>query len=274
MKSLLSHIAHCITYWRIILLIFSFQFILSSTIGLQMNQILDSSIGHSLSLEKFKEGFNYTVFQDFMNAHGESMSALFGMMKWLVMIYLIFSTFITAGSIFSLSRDDDSISTFFQGGVRYFSRFLLLDIIFLVFILICWGIGFATIGYLFGIAPYRFDNELVFLRWTLLIAIVLFFLTSALTIWKISAKFHFIEKMEGSGLFQSVKQGFKSFWRSKWSLWFLAFVFLAISILLSVITFAAGSTPLLVMILVTNAVLILKIFWRLVFYKTIGVLNS
>ena len=268
MRMLVSHIKESISLWKIVLLIFGFQFFLASTVGLQMQQVLDASIGNSLSIEKLQTGFSHTVFQDFLNEHGGSFSTLYGQMRWMVLIYLVFAAFISAGTIYVLVDKDYQISRFFHGGVKYFTRFILLDLIFSSVILLLVGAGIAMIGYLFGIAPYEFDDELTFLRWTMLIAIILIILIMVFTLWKIKAKFSMISGE--TKLWASIKIGIKEVWASKWSLLLISFFFLLVSLLFSIATYAAGDLPLLPMILVINAILVLKIFWRIVFFKVVG----
>ncbi|MEE9373407.1 MAG: hypothetical protein V3V00_10175 [Saprospiraceae bacterium] len=261
-------IRECQGLWKVVLAIYLFQFILVSTVGLQMKQILDASIGNSLNINDLHKGFDYTVFNDFINVHGGSFSVMYGQMRWMVLIYFIFASFISGGTIYLLSQKRTTLTDFFKGGLTFFWKFLLLDIVFTFVILAILGIVLFIIGQLFNIAPTQFDTELVFLRWTLLISIISIFLIVTLTIWKIHIKFSYIDSQRS--LFHSVGSGLQQFWKNKWTEVGITFLFLALSVLLTVANYAIGDLPLLPMIILIQSIMGLKIFWRMVYYWVIG----
>ena len=254
-------------FWRLVLAIFGFQFILASTVGLQMMQVLDASLGNSLSIEKLRTGFDYTVFTDFVNTHGGSFSVLYGQMRWMVITYLIFGSFISTGVIYCIANNGRHLSDFFKGGVQYFFKLFLVDIIFAFTSVVVLGVSFAIVGMLFGIAPTSFDNELVFLRWTLLIAILAIILIVFLTIWKIKIKFNHIQS--DSGIWSSIGRGLKLFWRDKWKDMGYTFIIFGVSILLLVLNYAAGDLPLFIMVIIIQLIALIKVFWRIVFYHVL-----
>lgn len=86
-------------YKGLIALIYLIQIALASTIGLQVYQVIEASIGHSLSLEILIDKFDYSTFYDFFNIHGASLSPLLGLLRWLILLYLLISVFIQAGAM-------------------------------------------------------------------------------------------------------------------------------------------------------------------------------
>ncbi len=102
--------------WKIVLAIYIFQFLLAATVGLQMNQVIEASIGNSLSIKELEKGYDYTVISDFINNHGGSFTPLLGQMRWMTLIYLVFASFISAGLLFVLTKKSDNYLDFFLGG--------------------------------------------------------------------------------------------------------------------------------------------------------------
>ena len=268
MERIITAIKEAQSLWKIILCIYAFQFILAATIGLQMMQVLDASLGNSLSLEKLESGFDYTVFTDFVNVHGGSFSVLYGQMRWMVLTYLIFASLISTGIIYCLIHKSSQISDFFKGSLQMFFKLFIVDVVFAILILAIMAISFALTGMLFGIAPTSFDTELVFLRWTLLISIIALLLIFVLTLWKIHIKFKYIKSDQR--IFNSIGSGFKSFWANKWRYIAYTFFFLIISLILISMNYAAGDLPLFPMIILIQFIALIKVFLRIVFYKVIG----
>ena len=268
MGRILESFNHCKGLWKIIFAIYFFQLLLAATVGLQMKQVLDSSIGNSLSVRHLVDGFDYTVFSDFVNVHGGSFSVLYGQMRWMVLIYLIFASFISTGLIYVLAKNSKEYDDFFKGGAIHFGRLLILDILFALATLIIVGISFGTIGVLFNIAPTEFDTELVFLRLALGIGLLATFFIIILTIWKIKIKFHYLDSEEG--VLRSVGQGFRTMWKDKWKSIFYSILFLFITILLLFINHLVGNLPMIIMIVIQQLFMLFKILWRIMYYDVLG----
>ena len=83
--------------WRIALIVYIFQFCLVLTRGMQVFQVLEASIGHSLEINKLIKNYDHTVLTDFLKVHGASITPLIGQLRWLLLIWLFFSVFINAG---------------------------------------------------------------------------------------------------------------------------------------------------------------------------------
>lgn len=253
--------------WKIVVAIYIFQFLLAATVGLQMNQVIDASIGNSLSIKELEKGYDYTVISDFITNHGGSFTPLLGQMRWMTLIYLVFASFISAGLLFVLTKKSDDYLDFFKGGARYFGRFLVLDVLFALVIALIVGVAFSFIGYLFGIAPTTFDTELPFLRLAGITILLAVLFTTFLIVWKVFIKIHHIESEEL--VLRSVVHGFKSFWRHKWKAVFYSLVFLLVSLVLIYSNHKVGSLPILIMIFVQQVFVLFKIFWRIMYYDVI-----
>lgn len=134
---------------RLIFLVYSIQFALALTIGLQVYHVFEASIGNSLSLEGLKSGYAHTVINDLLNIHGSSLSPLFGHVRWMLILYLLISVFLSAGIWFKITRERDA--NFWIGASSYFLRFLVVSILFAIsFVLLSalmWGPYLSKIQY-------------------------------------------------------------------------------------------------------------------------------
>jgi len=124
--------------------------LLALTIGFQVFQVIDASIGSSLSLGTMITEFNYSILQDLFNVHGASLSPLIGKLRWYILLYLVFSAFISAGIWHALTNSTakEDWSMFWTGGSAYFGKFLLIGIGFLLLFIIwsalIWGPYFIS----------------------------------------------------------------------------------------------------------------------------------
>lgn len=131
--------------WRIILSVYVFQLILALTLGLQVYQVIEASIGDSMSLDRLIHGMDYTVLQDLLHIHGSSLSPLVGKVRWYILAYMVFSAFINGGIWYAISRVDTHAqwSRFWQGGAQYFGIFfglgLIMNLLFLIWTVLVWA---------------------------------------------------------------------------------------------------------------------------------------
>ena len=104
---------------RLVSLIYVIQLVFAITIGLQVYQVMDASIGRSLSLEGLRLGNAHMVINDLLNVHGASLSPLVGQIRWMIIIYLVVASFVHAGSWYLLINKDN-IYGFWYGGAKTF----------------------------------------------------------------------------------------------------------------------------------------------------------
>jgi hypothetical protein len=121
---------------RIVFLIYMIQLIIAIPLGLQVYQVINASIGDSLSMDIIQEGFNRTVFEDFLNVHGASITPLIGTFRYVVPVYLVVSIFLHAGIMGNIINDKSKVSSFFSHGVKYFLSFLIINVCFVMTVVI------------------------------------------------------------------------------------------------------------------------------------------
>ena len=131
--------------WKLISIVYFFQLLLALTIGLQVYQVIEASMGNSLSLGRMISKFDYTILQDLFNVHGASLSPLIGKLRWYILLYMIFSAFINAGIWNALIKEEGQKdwSLFWNGGARYFGKFIgigiIITVLFIIWSLFIWG---------------------------------------------------------------------------------------------------------------------------------------
>ena len=258
--------------WKIVLAIYFFQFVLAATVGLQMMQVIDASIGNSLSIRDLMKGYDYTVITDFLNHHGGSFTPLIGQMRWMVGMYLVFASFISAGVMYVLTMKSEDYLDFFKGGAKYFGRFFILDSVFTLIIVAILGLGFSLVGYLFSIAPTTFDTEIPFLQWTLFVLFCALMIIIVLIGAKTFIKIHYLSSDDS--IIKSIKEGIGSVLTNVWRIIIYSMIFFLVSILLIYVNHQVGNLPLLIMILIQQTIIVFKILWRVTYYSVFVQLES
>jgi len=126
---------------RLITLVYMIQLALALTVGLQVYQVFEASLGNSMALEGLKSGYAHTVINDLLNIHGASLSPLLGQVRWMILLYMLISVFLSAGIWYKISRSLGA--NFWVGASTYFLRFLgasvVFAIVFVVLSALLWG---------------------------------------------------------------------------------------------------------------------------------------
>lgn len=207
-KLITQAILSSLKQWKPIMVIYGIQAGIALTVGLQVYQVLDASIGSSLSLDIIAEGFDRTVITDLFNVHGASLSPLIGLVRWIVLIYLVISVFLNGGLLANLVKKEISFKQFLKNGYTYFYSFLKIGLLFLSFLFI-WilvtGIPYLMI---IGSNPFdTFDTEIPFILWTVLLFCLLLLGLGFLWSWSICTRMRVIRDQKS--IFQSIKIGLK-----------------------------------------------------------------
>ena len=137
---------------------------------MQVYQVFEASIGSSLELNKLMVGFNDTTVTDFLNVHGASLSPLLGQLRYVILAYFIFSIFINAGLLNAVAEERSGWDVFWEGGKKYFFRFLGVSLFFIILFLL-WT-GLTLIPYINWMQPsievFSSEKTTVFLLFVIL----------------------------------------------------------------------------------------------------------
>lgn len=123
--------------WRVVLTAYIIQWCLAFTVGMQVYEVLEASIGRSLELRKLLQHYDHTVLTDFLSVHGASITPLIGQLRWLLPVWLFFSVFVNGGMLYCAAfPGQTSWRAFWQGGSAYFFPFLKFALFFLALALV------------------------------------------------------------------------------------------------------------------------------------------
>ncbi len=124
--------------WRLTTLVYLVQLILVLILSLQVFQVLEASIGNSLQINALGKGYNHTALTDFFKVHGASFTPLLGQLRWFLLLWIVFGSFLQGGLLCgSTHKERLSVPGFFADCARYFLTFLSINLAGLVLALLC-----------------------------------------------------------------------------------------------------------------------------------------
>ncbi|MEO1258780.1 MAG: hypothetical protein AAFZ15_08275 [Bacteroidota bacterium] len=196
-----------VQHWRTALIGYVFQLLLAITLGMQIYQVFEAAIGSSLELNKLMDGYNDAVISDFLNIHGASLFPLLGQLRYVVLVFLIFSIFINAGLLNALVKNVPGWNSFWEGGKTYFFRFIPVTLFFVILAASWSAVSIVPyIGYMQpSIEDFDSEKTTVFLFFVVLfiwlLGIIYLFNSSVITRIKIIK--------ENSKVWQGIKTGLR-----------------------------------------------------------------
>lgn len=170
---------------RLVWLIYGITLVLGLLAALPFYNTLKVEDQNSLAVMNLLNGFDYTVFSDFMKQSGRSISPLLSVGRWLGILYVFLSLFFAGGILFHVAQPTGSrgpvrfnISTFWAACSHYVGRFVRLFGVTLLFFLVGAGIWLIA-GSLVGVLLSDTLTERG-LFWLGVVFFVLFALTGTL----------------------------------------------------------------------------------------------
>lgn len=276
---LIDNICSSVRYWKAILIVYFIQLLLASTIGIQVYQVIEASIGNSISANHLLEGFDYTVVHDFINRHGGSISPLIGQIRWLVFVYFIFGIFLNAGLLNNVIEKKNSWNHFFIGGATYFFSFFKLALFFVPLFLFWFAILWIPLLAFGTTLLETLPNEKYYFCILSITALVFFIGIAFIIIWTLIAKISIIKN--NYTVWKSITHSFK--WvRARYFnthiLYFILCIFLIIvSSLFYLLSHKVGMVSLVTIVLMffaQQAFILFRIYWRCVLYNCFSDLHS
>ena len=127
--------------------------VLGLLVALPFYNTLKAEDQNSLAFMNLLEGFDYTVYSDFMHRSERTITPLLSVGRWLGSLYVFLSLFFAGGIFLRFSQPYNAFSSgvFWQGCAHYVGRFLRLFGVTLLFVLIGAGL-WLVIGTLVSIA--------------------------------------------------------------------------------------------------------------------------
>ncbi len=199
--------------WRIAAIVYLIQLCLALTLGMQVYEVIKASIGNSLEVNKLLYHYDHTVWTDFLKVHGASITPLIGQMRWLLLIWLLFSVFLDAGMLVCAADPARASSKlFWQGGGEYFFSFLKISLFFLLLAAIWSVVIFLPLALLLQPSLEYFSSE-KYTVWMLLLALALWLAGLAvLFLWSVRSRFQRLTTQ--ASIWKSIRTGWSTFWRN------------------------------------------------------------
>ncbi|MBK8427921.1 MAG: hypothetical protein IPL27_19000 [Lewinellaceae bacterium] len=181
------------------------QFCLALTLGMQVHGVLESSIGHSLEINKLLQHYDHTVLTDFLKVHGASITPLIGQLRWLLLVWLLFSVFIHAGLLVCAARPEQTGGrNFWTAGAAYFFPFLKISLFFLLLALVGTVVLFLPIALFLEPSLQYFSSE-KYSVWLVLGFLLLYgFGLIKLYVWSVLSRLSHVET--GASTFKSIQK--------------------------------------------------------------------
>lgn len=221
-------------HWRVAGVVYVIQLGLALTLGMQVYEVLESSIGESLNLDRILDGYDHTVMTDFLKVHGASITPLIGQLRWLLLVWLLFSVFLNGALLYgAANKEIPAIGKFWLGGSRYFISFLTVAI-FSLFVIAVWTalVWIPAILHLQWALEY-FTTEKVAV-WAIIT--LLFIYLAGLAVWyvlSITVRLEIIRHQ--MSIRQAVVSGWQLLWRKRLPIFRLLVFYAFIQITLLII---------------------------------------
>ena len=142
-----------IALFRLLWLIYGITLVLGLLAALPFYNTLKIEDQNSLAVLNLLDGFDYTVYSDFMHRSSRTLTPLISVGRWLGLLYLFLSIFLAGGILLRFTQPNISFNagTFWQGCSHYVGRFLRLFGVTLLFVVVGAGL-WLVVGSLIGVA--------------------------------------------------------------------------------------------------------------------------
>ncbi|GAB3021140.1 hypothetical protein [Spirosoma pulveris] len=153
MNSLVSSFRQTRQLARLLLLIYGVTLVLGLLAALPFFNTLKVEDQDSLAFLNLLNGFDYTIFSDFMHRSGRTLSPLVSVGRWLGLVYIFLSVFFAGGILVRFSQPANRFNSglFWEGCAHYAGRYLRLFGVTLLFVIVGAGI-WLVIGSLVSVA--------------------------------------------------------------------------------------------------------------------------
>ncbi|GAB3747272.1 hypothetical protein [Spirosoma pomorum] len=123
---------------RLVSFLYAVTLVLGLLAALPFYNTLKIEYHDSLEYLKLLDGFDYTVFSDFMRQSQQTIYPLFSVGRWLGLLHLFLSVFFAGGILFCQSQNGTRfhIGTFWQACSHYLGRFLKVAGVTILFVLV------------------------------------------------------------------------------------------------------------------------------------------
>lgn len=162
---MLTALRQTLSVRRTLLTLYGLLLLLALPSALAFFTTLQTEIGRSLAFENLLNGFDYTVYADFMHHSERAVSPLLSVGRWTTVLYVLLSLFLTGGILHQFAEPAEPYRTtlFWQASRQHVGRFVRLFGVTLLFVLAVLSVPLLA-GTLLGIvlADHVTERELFF----------------------------------------------------------------------------------------------------------------
>lgn len=202
------------------------NFALAVLAAVPLMNLLEEKLGQTFAAQRLMEGFDYTVFTDFMREYGAAISPILSQSQLLIILYFFLSIFLMGGILENCKNSPQKahFQLFAVGAIKHFWQLLLLTLSFLVI----HGLVFFLFFKLFMLLIHggdlkQLDSELViYSRGGIVLGIYLFVAGIILTIHDF-AKIYLVQN-HPKWFFTAIKNGVQIVFKNFKSTFFLSFL--------------------------------------------------
>ncbi len=151
---------------RMWLLLYFVTLVFAVLLTIPFFDVMDQSIGNSLELPKLLPGYDHTVVDDFLHAHGKKMSAVIGQFKGFTVFFVLLYIFLTGGILqtYDLLSEKFSRQRFWSGCTTNFWRVLRVFLLFTVIQVLVALLIYYPLGEFFGKGFDGINDERTFYK--------------------------------------------------------------------------------------------------------------
>jgi hypothetical protein len=269
---------------RVVILVYVLQLLWALTVGLQVYQVMEASIGDSLALQKLVSSFDFTVFTDFLKVHGASITPLIGQLRWLLLLWLVFSVFLQAGMLGLVSRGamKAPIARFYKHARQYFFPFLVQAVLFLFLFFLVFLLSFVPVLAQFEQILAFFSSEKVLVGFLAISFLITTLGGIFLFMWSVESRLGYIRNHASAhkiSIYKSISASFFSVFHRFWGRILIVLCGLGCTFLLwglvSLLTRPLGlhgsSAALFAVFCMQQAVMIARVYIRLGVYYLMNI---
>ncbi len=197
--------------WRNILLIYFIQLIFAVFLAIFTYRKLEIGLGNSLELDRLTQGFDRTVFSDFINQFPEIVEAIQNRFSWLILVFLIVSIFLHAGLLGNIKKQKYAISDFLKSGIKYFLKFMGVAIVAIIKTIAILALIWIPFTKWIGDPLQTFHSDKTFILTAIALVTLSVLLVIIIWIWSVLTRYEIIEEI---GFIESAKSAWKDIRKS------------------------------------------------------------
>ena len=158
------------TSLRMVLVLCVFNLVIALPVALMFHNIMTGALGNSMVTDRLLQGFDVTVYIDFIGKGGKALNSLISQVGWLAMLTLVLNSVLDGGILGRLNSVDRryTLASFLGDCGRYFWRYVRLTLIFAPVLFIVFLASLVFLGSIFGAIERNAVSE-VSVFWTQII---------------------------------------------------------------------------------------------------------